>query len=324
MKHWLVAGVLVGTMAITAAVRVARDEPRPAIGVPVSALPAPDANRAAPVFGYPKVLVIVEENKTYTDLITEKGAPYLAALGERFGQATGMDAGYPAKCPSLAAYLIMTSGSDHGICDDKPPAAHPLPGPSVFSQTTAAGKEWRIYAEDMPANCAQDNRKLFAVRHVPSNYYTDVRQECLERSVPMGTLEVGALRTDVDAGTLPNLAFLIPNMCNDMHGAKACRDAVPVGDDWLGEALPILLNGADYQAGRLAVFIAFDEGSSKDNNIPFVAISPTTAGVTVWKPTSLCSVLATMSGLLAVEPLGCAAGAESMAEDFRLTAKPLL
>lgn len=321
MKKLLVGAGLIGMLAVTAAVHYTRDDggrpPAELWSSPVS-LPAPGANTIAPSTGYSKVLVIVDENKTFTRLITKKGAPYLAALGKKFGLATAMDAGYPTACQSLGAYIIMTSGSRQGICDGKDPAEHPLSGPSVFSQTTAAGKQWRLYAEDMPANCAQNDHELFVVRHAPSNYYTDLRDECLQRSVPMGTLQSGAFRQDIDGGTLPDLSFAIPNLCNDMHSAKACPEAVPIGDDWLSTMLPIVTDGPDYRSGRLAIFIAFDEGTRKDNHIPFVVVSPTTGGITVSKPTTLCSILATMSDLLSLDPLGCAADAESLAADFKL------
>ena len=80
---------------------------------------APAASPAT--HGYSKVLLVVEENKTYDQVLGAARAPYLAGLAATYGTATALDAGYPAKCPSLAAYIILTSGDDHGICDDKGP-----------------------------------------------------------------------------------------------------------------------------------------------------------------------------------------------------------
>lgn len=293
------------------AARSQQDE-RPDQGRPISPTAAPSAP------GYTKVLVIVEENETQNGVIDNPRAPYLTTLAKTYGYASRLDAGYPAKCPSLAAYILLTSGDDRGICDDKGPAAHPVAGPSVFSQVTAAGKQWRLYGEAMPSSCAQSNDGLFAVRHAPSNYYTDLRAECLQRSVPMGSIARGALRQDVDGGTLPALGFVIPHLCHDMHGAKTCRDGVRAGDAWARELLPVIQGGPDYQAGRLAVIFAWDEGTKKDNHIPFVVVSPTTSKVVVEAPATLCSVLATMSAVLTVAPLGCAAKVESLAEEFGL------
>ncbi len=314
VKKWIVGGIVVCMAALAVGTQLDRSTGK----AQVTSLAAPNASLVVPSLGYSKVLVIVEENESLEEIISKKRTPFLTQLAETYGQATAMDAGYPVECPSLAAYIIMTSGDGRGICDDKLPAAHPIPGPSVFSQVTATGKQWRLYAEDMPGNCAQENDGLFVARHAPSNYYTDLRDECLQRSAPMGTFANGALRDDVDRGTLPELGFVIPNLCHDMHGAKTCKHAVPGSDDWLREAIQAIQAGPDYRAGRLAVLLVWDEGNSHDNRIPFVVISPTTAGVTVTKPATLCSVLATMSDLVGVDPLGCAAQAESLAADFRL------
>lgn len=301
--------VLVAVVALVAAaagVAVAKHDDSPLPPLPLPALTAPSA-------GPTKVLVIVEENETHEGIVGDPRAPYLTGLAKAYGQATRMDAGFPEKCPSLAAYILLTSGDAHGICDDRGPAKHRLTGPNLFAQTTAAGRQWRVYSEDAPENCAQSNAGLFAVRHVPSNYYADLRGECEDRSVAMGTIEAGEFHDDVTEGRLPELGMLIPNLCNDMHGAKSCRHAVSTGDEWLRQVLPSVLAGPDYRAGRLVVFVVWDEGSKTDNHIPFVAVSPTTKKRTIDAPTTLCSVLATMSDVLSVDPLGCAATAESMA-----------
>lgn len=281
-----------------------------------------DAKRdKAGLLGVSKILVIMEENETHDGVIDNPRAPYLTELAKTYGTASKLDAGYPAKCPSLAAYILLTSGDDHGICDDKGPATHPIAGPSIFSEVSAADRQWRLYGEGMPTNCAQENEELFAVRHAPANYYTDLRAECRERSVPLGTIEKGALRDDIDRGTMPELGFVVPDLCHDMHGTKTCRDAVRAGDDWIRELMPVIQSGLDYRSGRLAVIIAWDEGTKKDNHIPFIVVAPHTSKVVVDRPVTLCSVLATISEVLAVKPLGCAADAESMAEDFGLVGR---
>src|SRR5947209_3263156 len=68
--------------------------------------------------GYTKVLVIAEENHSYDEIIGNPAVPYINQLATTYGSATRMDAGYPTACPSLAAYVLLTSGSTHGICDD--------------------------------------------------------------------------------------------------------------------------------------------------------------------------------------------------------------
>ncbi|BFU47801.1 hypothetical protein [Krasilnikovia sp. MM14-A1004] len=95
----------------------ARPAPTPT-PVPVPPVPSPDVSPGR----YMKVLLIMEENHEYGTIIGDPDAPYLNDLATTYGIARNLDAGYPPQCPSLAAYLLLTSGSTHGICDDRAPA----------------------------------------------------------------------------------------------------------------------------------------------------------------------------------------------------------
>jgi hypothetical protein len=268
-----------------------------------------------------EVLVIVEENHAYDQIVGDPHAPYLNELARTYGTATRLDAGYPVGCPSLAAYLLLTSGDTHGVCDDRGPAAHPLPGASVFSQVTAAGRQWRAYAEGAPGPCALGNSRdgRYLVRHVPAAYYLDVRSDCRRWAVPLGSPRAGALHDDIAAGALPAFGFVTPEACNDMHGAPVCSgDLVGAGDRWLRTWIPQILAGPDYRSGRLTVIITWDEGNSSDNHIPTIVISPTTRHITSAARYTHCSTLRTVETLLRLPLLGCATTAPSMAASFRL------
>jgi hypothetical protein len=271
-----------------------------------------------------KVMVLIEENKAYEDIVGSADAPYLTELSKRYGSASLYDAGYPAKCPSLAAYIILTSGSDHGICDDNPPSSHPLAGNNLFQQVADSGRQWRTYAQSMPANCTLDMTGYYLVKHNPAAYYTEERARCGRWDVPLGTTTAGALKTDVDAG-LPALSFVIPDACNDMHGGHGCNDVglIRRGDDYLHQWLPIVMAGPDYRAGRLTVIVTWDESSSTStNHIPTLVISPTTNAIQDPTPQTHCTTLRTMEDLLHLSPLGCAAGVAPATTRFHLQTSP--
>jgi phosphatidylinositol-3-phosphatase len=299
------------------------------IGVPAppggNASSATAATRQAllpPVSRYTKVLVIPEENKPYGQVIGSADAPYLNQLAHRYGTAAAMDAGYPADCPSLAAYVIMTSGDAHGICDDRNPSAHPLSGGSVFEQLAGAGLQWRMYAESMPTNCSPTNSRdgLYLVRHAPAPYYLSEQSRCRSWDVPLGTPTEGALHADLAAGHLPAYSFVTPNACNDMHGANGCFDRqVSRGDSWLARWLPVILAAPDYQTERLVVIITWDEGSRTDNHIPTLVISPTTTHLTSSTRYTHCSSLRMVEEIVRVPLLRCAATAASMTSGFSLS-----
>lgn len=280
---------------------------------------APAAAPASP--GYSKVLVVAEENKTYRQVIGSGDAPYINELAGRYGSAAAMRAGYPSTCPSLAAYVILTSGDPHGICDDADPSAHPLTGDNVFEQVAAGGREWRTYAESMPGDCRPTNSRdgLYLVRHAPAPYYVSERSRCPAWDVPLGTVSAGALHDDLAAGRLPAFSFVTPNACNDMHGAPGCSgNLVRLGDRWLSAWMPQILASPDYRAGRLVVIVTWDEGSTFDNHIPTLVISPTTSHRVARLGYTHCSTLRTVEELLRLPLLGCAARSRSMAAEFGL------
>ncbi|WP_412746115.1 hypothetical protein [Krasilnikovia sp. MM14-A1004] len=99
----------------------------------------------------------MEENHEYGDIIGDPEARYLNRLADRYGTARHLQAGYPRACPSLAAYILLTSGSTHGVCDDKAPEYHRLTGDNLFHQVSAAGRELLRLP---PQGCARDARSM--------------------------------------------------------------------------------------------------------------------------------------------------------------------
>ena len=301
--------------ALLAAVLVAACGPAAPVPVPSAsasaAPPAPDSGR--------KVMVIVEENHGYRQIIGDPDAPYVNRLAAVYGTATRYDAGYPAHCPALAAYILLTSGTTTGICDDSDPKAHPLTGDNLFHQVSASGRQWRDYAEASPGPCVLSSRGRYLVRHVPAAYYRDERADCRRWTVPLGTTTAGAFHHDVAAGTLPAFSFVSPDACDDMHGAAGCpADLVGAGDRWLGSWLPRIMAGPDYRAGRLTVIVTFDEGTSTSNHIPTLVVAPTVRHVSAAQPLTHCSTLRFAEEQLRLPLLRCAAAAPSLGPSFGL------
>jgi hypothetical protein len=287
----------------------------------VSVLTAAPATGTPRRGGYSKVMVITEENRTYAEIVGGPEAPYLTRLARTYGSATRMVANYPVSCPSLAAYILMTSGSTAGICDDRGPKHHPLSGANIFAQLDAAHLPWRNYAENLPAPCARKNSAdgLFLVRHTPVPYYNSESRVCATGQADLGTPTGGALHDDVRTGRLPSYAFVTPNTCHDMHGAPTCPGRRIVdGDQWLARWLPQILAGPDYRAGRLVIIITWDEGSPSSNHIPTLVVSPSTHAVSSAQAYDHCSTLRTAEDILRLAPLACARSAASMTGDFRL------
>lgn len=258
-----------------------------------------------------KVLVVVEENHAQTQALSQM--PYLASLAGTYGRTTAYHA---VTHPSLPNYLAIAGGSTFGVTDDSSPAAHPLAGPSAFDRVIAGGRTAKTYAEGMPGNCALGPASPYAVKHNPWAYFTDAasRANCRRYDVPAGTPSAGALRTDIDAGRLPTVGLLIPDLCHDAHDCS-----LATADSWLKGWLQRVLAGPDYRAGRLAVIVTFDEDdNSAGNTVLTVVVSPYTKGIRSSAALTHYSLTRYFAELSHTSPLRSATTAPSLRTAFHL------
>jgi phosphatidylinositol-3-phosphatase len=221
--------------------------------------------------------LIVMENYSTDQIIGNSAAPFINGLRKRgayFSNAHGM------AHPSLPNYLVLFSGKDFGIRDDRCP-------PQSFSGPTLANQvAFGSSAENAPSDeavCDADGG-LYQGHHVPWVYFADAP---VSRS-PNG---------DVN--------FYIPNNCDNMHDSCG-GDAVAHGDAWLRTHWPtsgttILLWD---EAGRGAQYAS--------NNVALFIVGPGIAAHTVSSDVDFCAVLKWIELQEHVSLLGCAAGAPTL------------
>jgi hypothetical protein len=214
-----------------------------------------------------KVLVVLEENHSYAQM--RAGMPYLFSLSKKYGYATNWTA---ITHPSLPNYLAVSGGSTFGITDDRAPAAHRAQvgnARSVFDQAIDAGKTARTYAESMPSRCYAfgypSNAPSYAVRHNPWTYYSASRSRCKVNDVPLTGFGAAA-----KSNTLPNVGFVIPNLCDDAHNCS-----LATADAFLKKTLPDVLDSEDFTTGRLAVVVTADEDDKKSGNTVLTSVLST-------------------------------------------------
>lgn len=198
-----------------------------------------------------KVLVFVVENHSLSQMAASM--PFVHGLAQQYAYATNYTA---IRHPSLPNYLAIAGGSTFGVTDDRGPSAHRLRGPSVFSQARRAGRTVKVYAESAPRRCALANSGRYAVRHNPWTYFVADRTAC--RRYDVSTYSLGR---DADAGRLPNVGMVIPNLIHDAHdGTLAASDA------WIQKRVTRIQAGPDWQSGRLAIVITADEDDRRAGN----------------------------------------------------------
>jgi acid phosphatase len=192
------------------------------------------------------VVVVVEENRSYSDVIGRSSAPYvnsLAAGGALFTRS------FAITHPSEPNYLALFSGSTHGLTDDSCP--HTYAAANLGSQLIGAGLSFRGYSESMPSagytGCGSGG---YARKHNPWVNFPG--------SVPAAdNLPLGAFPSNY--GSLPTVSFVIPNLNDDMHDGS-----VASGDSWLKAHLAGYAQWAKTHNSLLIV--TFDEDDRSAGN----------------------------------------------------------
>jgi acid phosphatase len=255
-----------------------------------------------------KVLVFVVENHSLNQM--QADMPFVYGLAQQYAYATSYTA---IRHPSLPNYLAIAGGSTFRVTDDRSPAAHRLHGASVFSQTRAAGLQAKVYADSMPRTCALTNAGRYAVRHNPWTYFVDDRRACRRYDVP-----AAALGPDADAGTLPNVGMVIPNLVHDAHDAS-----LAVSDAWIRKKITRIQAGPDWQSGRLAIVVTADEDDHhQGNTVLTVVASKHQAHAVVSTPLTHYSLTRFLDDVAGVPYLRKAATAPSLTTAFGVTTRP--
>ncbi|MFF7978960.1 alkaline phosphatase family protein [Streptomyces sp. NPDC007901] len=215
-----------------------------------SAVPTPD-----------HVIVVVFENHAYSQVIGSSSAPYINSLVSGGANLTQM---YAETHPSQPNYFALFSGSTQGITDDSCYTAGFSSAANLASEQLAAGRTWASYNETLPSQgsttCSSGN---YARKHNPWFGFSNV---------PTSTAKTFA-QFPTDYTTLPQLSFVIPNLCSDMHDCS-----VSTGDTWLKNNLGAYATWAKTHNSLLVVTMDEDNRLA-GNRIPTVLYGqPVTAG----------------------------------------------
>jgi hypothetical protein len=253
-------------------------------------------DRAVP--RYDHIVVIVEENKNYDQILNPAAAPNIAGLAAQYGDAAQF---FSEVHPSEANYVAMLGGDTFGIHDDDAfychagstdrfcPGAgapgyadHTVHAPHLGQQLEAKGLTWKGYYEDLPSPGSAaviadpaspgggQGRPLYASKHSGFMNFAAVQAD------PHRAEHIVAfdqLNADLAANRLPSFALVVPNQCNEMHGVvgvnlpQGCSPLDPAGLIRRGDAIAgdlvrrIQATPAWRGPGNFAIVITFDEGA---------------------------------------------------------------
>ena len=194
------------------------------------------------------IVVVIEENHSYSEVIGNSNAPYITSLANNGAKMTQS---YAVTHPSQPNYLALFSGSTQGITDDSCP--HTFSAENLGHQLINSGKTFKGYSEGMPSDgytgCSSGR---YARKHNPWVDFSNVPSSSNLRFT----------RFPTDYTTLPKVAFVAPNLCHDMHDCS-----VSTGDTWLKNNLGAYATWA--KANNSLLLVTFDEDDhSAGNRIP--------------------------------------------------------
>ena len=192
------------------------------------------------------VVVVVEENHSYSEIIGSSQAPYintLASVGAVFTHSYGV--GHPSE-PN---YLALFSGSTHGVTGDNCPLT--FSSASLESQLHAASKTFKGYSEELPSvGSMVCSYKEYARKHVP---WTDFTTGKSTDNLPFSYFPSSNL------ASLPTVSFVIPDLMDDMHDGS-----IQQGDAWLQQHLLSYVTWA--RNNNSLLILTFDEDDSTAGN----------------------------------------------------------
>jgi acid phosphatase len=252
------------------------------------------STRAADSPALDHVIVIIMENHSYDEV---RNQPYTASLIQHYAS---FSASYAITHPSQPNYLALWAASTFGVTNDNcPPAGSPYSAANLGHACEAAGLTWRSYAENLPSvgsTVCSASGSLYTRKHDPWTQFSNLSHS---NERPYSDLAV-----DIAAGTLPNLAFVIPNNCDNSHDGGACTAAF--ADTWLASHIPAML-GAVGRRGLVILTWDEDDGTSVNHILTVFAGAPVIPGVVSGQVISHYTVVRAICEMLGVAPIGAAA-----------------
>jgi phosphatidylinositol-3-phosphatase len=277
----------------------------------------PPPTNKVPVVAH--VFVLVEENHSYNSIIGNSAMPFTNSLAQQYSLATQY---YANRHNSLPNYFMLTVG-DLVTTDDT--FTGKVTTDNVVRAITAAGKSWKVYADSLPnVGYLGPTVVPYGKDHNPFTYFSDVLNNSSQAA---NVVPFTQLATDMQNGTLPGYAMIVPDFANDGHDcpneASNCTDTDKLAhiDSWIQTNVGPLINSSAFSDSVL--IYTWDESSIDDmahggGHIPTILIgSQVRRGFQSKTLYQHQSVLRLSMELLGIKDLpGAAASATDMNEFF--------
>jgi phosphatidylinositol-3-phosphatase len=197
------------------------------------------------------LIVVVEENHAFEQIIGSPAAPFLNRLA---AHGTLLTHYHAIAHPSLPNYVALLSGGTGRIRSD---CLHcTISGPTLVDQLEAHHISWAAYLQGLPRPCSSvAHAGAYTEAVDPFMHAADIRHHpsrC-DRVLPFSRFPI-----DLAAGRLPKVVFVMPDLDHDMHSRP-----VRVADRWL-RRLVAQLQASPIWGQDTRLVVTFDESTRAD------------------------------------------------------------
>ncbi|HEY2912745.1 MAG TPA: alkaline phosphatase family protein, partial [Candidatus Angelobacter sp.] len=207
------------------------------------------------------VVVVLEENESYSAVIGSSSMPYLNSLASQNALATQY---YANVHPSIGNYFMVTAGQ---IITNNDSLNSTVNVDNIVRHLLTAGKTWKSYAENLPSvGYTGGDQYPYVRHHNPLSYFSDVVNSGVQR---LNLVPFTHFAADLNNNALPNYSFIVPNENHNAHDCPTaptgCTNAVKLAmaDAWLKNNIAPLLNNPGFQQDGILI-IVFDESFDTD------------------------------------------------------------
>jgi Phosphoesterase family len=248
------------------------------------------------------VVIVIEENHAYSEIVGSSSAPYINSLAN---QGAVFTQSFAVTHPSEPNYLALFSGSTQLVIDDSCP--HTFSGANLASGLIGAGLTFGGYSEGLPAvGSTVCTSGAYARKHNPWVNFTNVPSSA---NLPLTSFSMAF-------ATLPTISIVIPNLNDDMHDGTIAQ-----GDSWLQSHLDPYFQWAKTHNSMLIV--TWDEDDSSGlNQIPTIFVGSMVKTGHFSETINHYNVLRTLQDLYSLPVTGSSGQAAPIADVWKPAATP--
>ncbi|HTT83907.1 MAG TPA: alkaline phosphatase family protein [Rhizomicrobium sp.] len=241
------------------------------------------------------VIIVMEENHSYSEIIGNSEAPYINSLAQSGALFTQS---YAVTHPSQPNYLDLFSGSDQGVDSDDCPYTfkHVV---NEESQLIAKALTFRGYSEELPHRGSEVcDWNEYARKHVP---WTNFTNDPKKYSLPFTSFPT-------DYSQLPTVSWVIPDLLDDMHDGT-----IQEGDTWLQTNMANYVTWAE--SNNSLMIVTWDEDDGTENNqIPTIFVGQMVKTGQYKEKITHFNVLRTIDAMYGLKPIGGAKGLQPITD----------